>query len=332
MTTRPPAVARVLERVTQTVRSHEMFVPGETVMVAVSGGPDSMCLLESLYRLRRLFRLHLEVFHFDHRLREGSRDDALYVKRAAAKLKLPFHLEVATSAPEKGGSVEDWAHRARTWTLARVLRETGATKAAIAHTRDDQAETVLLAVIRGGGLDSATGIRPCQGPYVRPLIDCTRDEVEAFCRSLHLRPRMDPTNKDTNLLRNAIRHKVLPQLERAVDREVKATLARTADNLRFDADLLQLLALKAFDDLYEEEPDGFALPAASLLSLPQALGTRVVRTALYKAGLAPPSSEHIDAVLDLASGRPGRRRDLPGGLLAARDRLYVRVSRMRSGA
>lgn len=331
MAARPPAVARVLERVTQTVRSHEMFVPGDVVMVAVSGGPDSMCLLNSLYMLRRLFKVRLEVFHFDHRLRSDSRADALYVKRTAAKLKLPFHLEVATSTPEKGGSVEDWAHRARTWTLARVLREAGATKAAIAHTRDDQAETVLLAFIRGGGLDSATGIRPCQGPYVRPLIDCTRDEVEAFCRALHLRPRVDPSNRDTSLLRNAVRHKVIPQLERAVDREVKATLARTADNLRSDADLLQRLALRAFDDLFEEEPEGFALPAAALLSLPQALGTRVVRTGLYRAGLAPPSSEHIDAVLDIASGRPGRRRDLPGGLLATRDREYVRVSRTRSG-
>jgi tRNA(Ile)-lysidine synthase len=331
MAARPPAVARVLERVTQTVRSHEMFVPGDVVMVAVSGGPDSMCLLNSLYLLRRLLKVHLEVFHFDHRLRTGSGDDALYVKRTAVKLKLPFHLEVATSAPEKGVSVEDWAHRARTQTLARILRETGATKAAIAHTRDDQAETVLLAVIRGGGLDSATGIRPCQGPYVRPLIDSTRSEVEAFCRALHLRPRMDPSNEDTNLLRNAVRHKVLPQLERAVDREVKATLARTADNLRFDADLLQQLALRAFDDLFEEEPDGFTFPAAKLVSLPQALGTRVVRTGLYRAGLAPPSSEHIDAVLDIASGRPGRRRDLPGGLLATRDREYVRVSRTRSG-
>ena len=161
--------------------------------------------------------------------------------------------------------------------------------------------------------------------------DTTREEVEAFCRALHLRPRVDPTNKDTNLLRNAVRHKVLPQLEGAVDREVKATLARTADNLRFDADLLQQLSLKAFDDIYEEEPEGFAFPAAQLVSLPQALATRVVRTALYKIGLAPPSSEHIDAVLDLASGRPGRRRDLPGGLLATRERGYVRVSRTRSG-
>ena len=96
---RPPAVARVLERVTATVREHDLLQPGELVLVCVSGGPDSVCLLESLVRLRRLFRVRLEVFHFDHRLRAGSEADAAYVRRLAARLGLPFHLRVAGDAP-----------------------------------------------------------------------------------------------------------------------------------------------------------------------------------------------------------------------------------------
>ena len=111
---RPPAVARVLERVTATVREHGLLQPDEAVLVCVSGGPDSVCLLESLVRLRRLLRVRLEVFHFDHRLRSGSSVDAAYVRRLAARHRLPFHVRAAQDAPSEGSSVEAWATTRRT--------------------------------------------------------------------------------------------------------------------------------------------------------------------------------------------------------------------------
>jgi tRNA(Ile)-lysidine synthase len=325
MAARPPAVARVLERVIATSRAHEMFEPHDNVIAAVSGGPDSICMLLALRELRRLFRIDLEVFHFDHRLRDDSTEDARYVRRTAERLGLAFHLRVAETEPVRGESVEDWAHRARMWSLAELLRETGADRAAIAHTRDDQAETVLLAMIRGGGLDSAAGIRPAQGPFVRPLIDVTREEVLSFVRALHLRPRADPTNSDTRLLRNAVRLKVIPMLERSVDRDVRATLARTASLLREDAEELQRLAAEHVAELIEEIPDGVCVPAAGLVSLPRAIASRVSRAAIYRAGSLP-SAESVDAVLDLASGRPGRKRDLVDGLTASRTKTDVVIS------
>ena len=118
---KPPAVARVLERVTATARRHEMFLPGECVLVSVSGGPDSMCLLHSLVRLRRLFRIRLEVFHFDHRMRRDSAKDGAYVERAAAKLRVPFHLETAESPRDPEMSPEQWAREVRRAATGRVL-------------------------------------------------------------------------------------------------------------------------------------------------------------------------------------------------------------------
>lgn len=323
---RPPAVARVLERVTAAAREHEMFLPGETVMVAASGGPDSTCLLHALAMLRRLLRIDLEVFHFDHRLRAGSSDDAQYVRRTASRLRLPFQLRTAETLPGPGESVEDWAHRARLSALALAMRESGAGRAAIGHTLDDQAETVLLALVRGGGLDAVAGIRAAQGPYVRPLIDTTRADVEAFVRALHLRPRLDPTNRNTRLPRNAIRLRVLPVMERAVGRDVKAAVARSASVLREDADELERQANRAVSELVEDGPGSSTLPAADLAALPRALGARVARAALYRSGVVPTQAD-VDAVLDLAAGRPGRRRDLTAGLKAARDREYVHLSR-----
>ena len=147
---RPPAVARVLERVTATAREHEMFLPGQTVLVAVSGGPDSVCMLESLVRLRRLFRIRLEVFHFDHGLRKDSAADAR-VRRRAWRIDTACRSICARPRRrrDKGASVEAWAREQRHFAIAEVTHETGAARTAIGHTMDDQAETVLIGLITG---------------------------------------------------------------------------------------------------------------------------------------------------------------------------------------
>jgi tRNA(Ile)-lysidine synthase len=328
---RPPAVARVLERVTATGRDHEMFLPGQTVLVSVSGGPDSVCLLESLVRLRRLFKIRLEVFHFDHRLREGSALDAAYVRRLADRHRLPFHLRAATSSPPKGASVEAWAREQRHFAIAEVTRESGVARTAIGHTMDDQAETVLMGLVTGSGIQGMSGIAPVTGTWVNPLIEVTRPEVETFCRSLHLRPRTDPTNADTRFLRNAIRLRGLPKLERAVGRSLREPLARTAAGLREDADELMRQTFAVLDEVVDATPGGADLFAARLLDLPRAIAGRVVAHAVYGCGV-PCARADVLAVLDLAAGRPGRRRDLSSGLKARRDGEYVQLSRPSPGA
>lgn len=333
MPRRPPAVARVLERVTKTAREHEMFAPGDLVLVSCSGGPDSVCLLYSLWHLRRLFRIRLAVFHFDHKLRPDSANDAVYVRRLAERLKLPFHLREADDAPLKGESIEAWAREARQAAARDVAEDVGAVAMAEGHTLDDQAETVLMAAIKGSGIYGLVGIWPTQGPKaarrVQLLIDVSRDEVEAFCRALGLRPRMDPTNADTNLLRNAIRLEGIPALERATGREIRAPLARVADEMRSIA--LERLPesrspLPAKGSVRFRRGDRIDLSVMLLEERSSTDAFRVVRAWLKEVRL-PVSREAIEAILDLANGRAGRRRDLPGGLKAVREKEYVRVSR-----
>jgi tRNA(Ile)-lysidine synthase len=336
---RPPAVAKVLERVVAAARGHGMFEPGDLVMVACSGGPDSLCLLHALWRLQRLLKIHLAVFHFDHGLRPGSEEDAAYVERQARRLGLPFHLRHAADSPTPGQSVEAWARLARYAALTQAATDAGAARAALGHTADDQAETVLLALVRGGGLESLSGMAPVAAlppigfPAVRPLLDTTRQEVLAFCRALRLRPREDPTNRDRRFLRNRIRHDVLPALERGLDRGIRAVLARTADQLRADGRYLESVASGAAGEVISVRDDELRLDAGSLAALPRPLGGRVVQQALRLASAMSgewepdPGSVHVLGVLDLASGRPGRRLDLPGGLLAVRRKEYVALSR-----
>ena len=295
-------------------------------MVAVSGGQDSTCLLHSLHRLRRLLKLELVCFHFDHRLRPGSGSDADYVRAQARRLRIPFVSRAAGSSPARGESVEAWARIVRYEALREVVEERGAAAAVVGHTADDQAETVLLALLRGGGLEAVSGMRPVSRPLVRPLLNTTRDDTGAFCRALGLRPRRDPMNEDLSFMRVAIRNKVIPALEEVLGRGVRATLARTAALLQEDADLLQGMADEAEAGLVRAGSNEARLKAAALLSLPGPLAGRILRRAILALGVLPESG-HVTAVMDLAGGRPGRRLALPAGLEAIRDREYVRLSR-----
>jgi len=330
---RPPAVARVLTQVTATVRTRELLEPGDLVLAAVSGGPDSLCLLYSLWYLRRLLKIRVEVFHFDHRLRPDSAKDGAYVRVVSERLGLPFHLREAGGRPKKGESVEAWATVARMNGGNDVRREIGAVALAEGHTLDDQAETVLLNLVRGSGLDGLSGISPGGSSIVQPLIDVPHADVEAFCRALHLRPRRDPMNRDRRHLRVAIRLELLPKLEAAVGRGAKATLARTADNIRMDRDELFAATIAAADDVVEGTRGGeVRFHAANLRALSPAMARRVVRLGVYNAlgtDDIPFTRAAIDAVVDLAEGRPGRRRDLPNGRVARRTRTHVVVTRER---
>jgi tRNA(Ile)-lysidine synthase len=333
---RPPAVARVLERVTKTARAYDMFQPGDLVLVCVSGGPDSVCLLYSLWHLRRLFKIRLTVFHFDHGLRAGSTDDARYVRGLAERLRVPATLETAANVPPKGVSIEAWASGARGAAASEVRRRVGASVVAEGHTLDDQAETVLLNLIRGTGLEGITGIDPRLGDRpgtvdVQPLIDVPRADVEAFCRALHLRPRRDPMNDDHRYLRSAIRHDVLPEIERVTGRAATAAIVRTADLLRADRRELESESLRAFDRIVTEEDGLVRFDASGLTRLSPVLAGRVIRMAVYTTlssdWAAPWSRDAIEAILDLARGRPGRTRDLPEGHRARRTRTHVEVER-----
>ena len=335
-TRRPPAVARVLTKVTATVREHDMTAPGDRVLVMVSGGPDSVCLLYSLWHLRRLLRIQLEVFHFDHRLRSDSGADAAYVRRVADRLRLPFHLEIASDEPGHGMSVEMWATSRRWHAANEVRRAVGAATMAEGHTLDDQVETVLMNLIRGTGIEGMAGIEPGgreTTAWIQPLFDVRRHETDAFCRSLHLRPRRDPMNEERRYLRAALRLDVLPAIEAATGREVAEPIARTASVLRGE---LALLRAQTFD-AYERLVVGTAgeetrIDALGLGELPEQVALRVIRLATYNAlamgDTAAFTNDTMRAVLDLAKGRPGRSRDLPMGRVAERDRTHVTI-RMR---
>ena len=220
---RPPAVARVLERVTRTAREHEMFAPATPCSSRVSGGPDSTCLLYALAHLRRLLEIELDGLPLRPPpatgLAEATRE---YVRRLADASGAAVPSRIAEDRPvegrvRRGVGADGSLARGR----ARRARRSGRAARRGPHARRSGRDGPHGAALAGPISTALVGIRPVLGAQVQPLLDVTRAEVEAFCRSLRLRPRRDPTNRDTRRLRNALRLRVIPAIERATGREIR---------------------------------------------------------------------------------------------------------------
>ena len=308
----PQAIRALLERTRATIDRRGLFKGSDLVVVAVSGGPDSLALLHALHRLAPRYDLTLHVAHFDHRLRESSADDAAFVASAARELDLAATVRAATATDRpKGVSPEEAARERRYAFLDEVADGIGAARIATGHTLDDQAETVLMRAVNGTGVAGLGGIRPKRGRVVRPLIDVRRSETEAFCRALALEPRFDASNADRSFLRNAIRRDLLPFIRECFNTRTSEALARLADLARDDDALLEELAVAAVD-IGTDDRGRRTLEIARLLDLRPALQRRVVRLAAPRT-----DADHVEEILELArAGETGKSIDLPAGLNA----------------
>ena len=306
----PRAVDGLVTRMRATISRRVLFKGGETVVVAVSGGPDSLALLHVLARLAPELKLMLHVAHFDHRLRDDSASDADFVSRTAARLGLPVTVRAAAATDVPRGLSPEEAARERRYSFwDEVADAAGAAQIATGHTLDDQAETVLMRAIAGTGVGGLGGIRPIRGRIVRPLIDSRRTETEAFCRALSLKPRRDPTNADTAFYRNAVRAELLPIIVRRFNGRAVEALARLSDLARDDDALLDEIASGALSPEVTEA--GVLFDVATLLALHPALQRRAIRAAF------PLDADHTERVLNLArSGTSGDAIDLPSPLNA----------------
>jgi tRNA(Ile)-lysidine synthase len=274
------------------------------VLAAVSGGADSLALLAGLAFEAPRQGLRYGAVHVDHGLLEGSADQAANVAAQAAALGAD-PVDVVTVTVE--GTTEGAARTARYAALDAAAVRHGAALVLLGHTRDDQAEQVLLGLARGSGARSLAGIPPTRGIYARPLIGIPRATTERACAAQGLTPWQDPSNADPAYARARARHHALPALEAALGPGIAEALARTAALLRDDADLLDALAADAWPSTLKEA-DPLTLDVAALDALPAALRTRVLRRAALAAG-APPTDltlGHVQAVDALITGWHGQ--------------------------
>lgn len=281
-TVRDP-VEEVLNIVSSTVQEHNMIRPGETVICAVSGGPDSMCLLDSLHILSDKFDFSLQIAHLHHHMRGEQADkDAELVVDFGKSRGIPAavgHEQVFDLAETLGVGVEEAGRIARYQFFFELQSKIGANKIALGHNMNDQAETVIMRLARGAGTQGLAGIPPVYGSVIRPIIYVTRGLIEEYCRERNLPVITDVYNFDLKYTRNMVRYKVLPELKKMLNPSMIETLSQTARVLRWDADFLEQQAQEAFFKVSMQEGRVTLVDEERLLRLPPALSSRVLEQA-----------------------------------------------------
>lgn len=299
---------------TEITLDRDRLPDGSRVLCAVSGGADSVCLLELM---RHTPGIECICAHYDHGIRgEDSRRDAEFVAELCRKWGIPFVTErgdVPAFAKAHGMGLEEAARTLRYDFLRRAAEECRADCIATAHNRNDNAETVLLAMARGTGLKGLCGIPPERDGIVRPLLHVSRREIEAYLTERNIPWVEDVTNRTDDCARNRARHHVLPAMETLHDGAVE-NIARMTETLREDEEYLSSLA-----DAFLAGQEGETLSVSGLLALPRPVAARAVRKWLGREL----SREHLESVLSLCRGRPSAETDIPGGTVRREyDRLH----------
>jgi len=326
----------LVDRVRMAIREYRLLDPSDRVIVGVSGGSDSVALLYALRALAADDALRLvSLAHVNHQLRGASSDDdERFCRDLARRLAIPIDVgttDVRTLARDRRASIEATARTERYAFLDAVAAERGATRIAVGHTRDDQAETFLLKLVRGAGPRGLGGIYPRRGAIIRPLLSASRADVLAYLESLAVPFREDETNADLGNPRNLVRHELLPWFRSHMNPAITEALARAATVAREDADWLAAAADEAGRDVVRVEPGRVELDIERLLSTPRALARRIVRQAVsVQAPGGFVGFEHVEAVERVGRGPNGRSVDLPGQRVVragGRIVLSVRVGR-----
>jgi len=315
-------MAALYQQVRRAIRRHALCPPGTRLLVGVSGGSDSVALALLLVELARHDGFDVvSLAHLNHRLRPGAGRDEAFCRALAGRLGLPVAVEaidVAGYAASQRLSLEDAARRLRYEFLHRAAEAAGADRIAVGHTRDDQAETFLLKLVRGAGLTGLGGVYPRRGVVVRPLLDVGRAELRAYLEARGETWVEDESNEDVANPRNRIRHRVLPELDRACGARAVPAIARAASLVREDDQWLDELSRRRFEVLVRRGAEGLEIDAVALGAEPAPLRRRIVLKALRAAvpdrevGLA-----HVEAVLELLAGLSGGV-DVPGGRVELR--------------
>ncbi len=307
----------MLEKIRKTLNKYKM-ITDNNICIALSGGADSVCLLYVLKELEEELGLHISAFHLNHMLRgeEADRDEA-FVKELCERLSVPLvslRVDVAAEAEKTGESIELAARKIR----YRLLRKQTSGQVALAHTASDNLETVIFNLARGGGVKGLSGIPPVRDIFIRPLIECTRAEIEEYLAKNNIGYVTDSSNLTDDYTRNFIRHNIVPDILR-LNPAAEKTVSENSKSLREDAAFLEGMALKIYSIIAREE----SLDAALLSEQPPSVAKRVLRLFYREKIGKSPDSLHINRMYSALLG--AEKVSLPEGFYARRqgDRFTI---------
>lgn len=326
---------QLLQKTLQAIEKFQLVKPGATILAAVSGGPDSVCLLDLLVKLSPELNVSVGVAHLNHGLRAAEADrDADFVRSLAGSYDLPFYHEkkdVRTAAKNKGLSLEEAGRMERYAFFNNIAKSRGYNRIALAHNSDDNAELFLMNLLRGSGPAGLKGMARIRGNIIRPLLDTKRDAIMLYLSDNGLSYREDASNTDPAFLRNKIRHELLPLLEEAYNPAIRENLNRMADIFDAEERWLEELVDQTLARIASPSgPEESLLSVSGLKALPTAQFRRVLRRVIgtLKGDLRGIAYSHMDAAVRLVhSPRQTAWLDLPARIRLEKSGPYLRVRR-----
>lgn len=247
----------MIEKILKTIKKYNLIENGDSIVVGVSGGPDSICLLHVLYCLRDELGIRIYAVHINHMLRGSEADmDQDYVRRFCSDKGIQLFersVDVRAVSDAKGISLEEAGREARYQEFRTVAEITGSGKIAVAHNKNDQAETILMHIIRGTGLDGLKGMEYNRGGVIRPLLDISRSEIEYYCDQQGLSPRIDSSNLENIYTRNKIRLDLIPYINKLLDIDISNSLIRMASLIKDDSIYIEGCVKEAYEGCVAEK-------------------------------------------------------------------------------
>lgn len=307
---------------------NHLFAPGDTIIVGVSGGADSLCLLHLLVQLQGEWNLTLIVAHANYGVRKAAQRDQELVAKFAKKHNLPLRVKKVHFTPARKKNFEEWARNERYKFFAKLAAQYKAQHVAVAHNKNDQAETVLMHFVRGAGLPGWSGMRMQEGKLIRPLLPFTRQEILAELRRAKIRYATDATNRDRTYLRNRLRHQLLPLLEKSYNPNIVETLVRVSQNATQIQAFLTMAAQEFIAKHAVRRKGRTSFPRHAWEAAPDALLHAVITLtcSAHSGRVEKLSNRHFAQVLSIfRPWRSGLTKELPAGLKITTERAIIAV-------
>lgn len=325
------------EKALQTIKKFDMLSFNDRVLIGISGGPDSVTLLNVLLSFKKRYNLSFFIAHLDHMLRgKESDEDVNFVKNMAQELDLPCEVksyDLTKIARKEHLTLEEAARKYRYKFYLETAKKFKTSKIALGHNADDQVETVLMRFLRGSGLEGLMGIPPVRGKIIRPLIECSREEIEEYCKENKIEYRVDSSNKEVVYFRNKIRLELLPLLFKDYNKNIKDVMLRLRNIIsEVSAYLNQETELLFKEVVRRENPEMVIINLKKFTSLPLALKRRIIRKSIevVKGNLYSISFRHNNEILKLTEYQLGEKEIyLPDNLMA--KKIYNKMMIYKKG-
>lgn len=326
------------EKVLETIKKYNLIKNGEKIVVGVSGGPDSICLINILNEIRQegKIKFNLVVCHINHLIRKEAGEDETFVQKYCEEKQIPFfvkQIEVEKIAKTRKIGTEEAGREERYKFFMEVLEKTNANKIATAHTKNDNVETVLMNIIRGSGTSGLKGITPIRDEiYIKPLIECTREEIEKYCEDEKLNPRYDETNNENIYTRNKVRNILIPLIKEEFNPNIIETIDRLSDLSKKENEYLEEMTIKIYqENLIKEEKKEIILKLQGFNEQNEIIKGKIILYTINKLlgtnkGI---SKVHIDDIIKLCKNNIGNKYLTPNKnikILVNKGKMYFFVT------